>query len=224
MLRPVLNPNGTNRRGSSYLIGKRMFCPQCGSTQSDELKFCKSCGANLQALRQIMATRDAPDADGKFDWSKTWVAEMFMSGEEAVKKAAKIERLQGKTPEVKRRNEIKAGVITASAGAGLMILLFVLMQGIIASGAVSDVAAAILSRVWIAGVIPLFVGIALIVNGMFVSNRGKTYTERSESEPAIKELNDASPDHYLPPADTNELTPEAFSVTDETTKHLKVPR
>jgi len=23
-----------------------MFCPQCGTSQGDELKFCKSCGAN----------------------------------------------------------------------------------------------------------------------------------------------------------------------------------
>jgi uncharacterized Zn finger protein (UPF0148 family) len=206
-----------------------MFCPQCGSTQSDELKFCKSCGANLQALRQVMATRDADtdadaDADEKFDWSKTWVAEMFMSSEDAIKHQAKIERLQGKTAEVKRRNEIKAGIITASAGIGLMILLFVLMEGIVASG-VSDKAAAILSRLWIAGILPLFVGIALIVNGMFVSNRGETAAEpQTENEPAIEELNDAAPDQYLPPADTNELAREAFSVTDETTKHLKVPR
>ena len=197
-----------------------MFCPQCGSTQSDELKFCKSCGANLQALRQIMSTRDA---DEKFDWGKTWVAEMFMSGEESVKRAAAIERLQGKTPEVKRRNEIKAGVITASAGVGLMILLLVLMEGIIASGAVSAAAAAILSRVWIAGVLPLFVGIALIVNGMFVSKRGEP-AGTPKNDPTERELNYASADQYLPPADTNELAPEVFSVTDETTKHLKTPR
>lgn len=199
-----------------------MFCPQCGSTQSDELKFCKSCGANLQALRQIMATREA---DEKFDWSKTWVAEMFMSGEEAVKKTAEMERLQGKTPEVKRRNEIKAGVITASAGVGIMILLFVLMQGIILGGSVSDAAAAILSRVWIAGILPMLVGLAMIVNGMFVSERGDIPAEPlSENDPVIKELNDAAPDQYLPPAATNQLVSEAFSVTDETTKHLKVPR
>lgn len=195
-----------------------MFCPQCGSTQSDELKFCKSCGANLQALRQIMATRDS---DEKFDWSKTWVAEMFMSDEEGVKKAAAMERLQGKTPEVKRRNEIKDGVITASAGVGIMILLFVLMEGIVASG-VSDKAAAILSRLWIAGILPLFVGIAQIVNGVFISKRGDAADV--ENAPANKDLNAASADQYLPPADTNELVPEAFSVTDETTKHLKVPR
>ena len=32
-----------------------MFCPQCGSTQNDELKFCKSCGVNLDAVRQALA-------------------------------------------------------------------------------------------------------------------------------------------------------------------------
>src|SRR5687767_9237380 len=105
-----------------------MFCPQCGSTQSDELKFCKSCGANLHALRRIMTSRD--ESDEKFDWSKTWLAEMFMSSEESVKRAAELDRLQGKTAETKRLAEIKAGVITGSVGIGLMILLFVLMEGI----------------------------------------------------------------------------------------------
>ncbi|HEV8593005.1 MAG TPA: hypothetical protein VGQ55_12950 [Pyrinomonadaceae bacterium] len=188
-----------------------MFCPQCGSTQNDELKFCKSCGANLQALRQVMATRDD---EGKFDWSKTWVAEMFMSGEEAVKRAAEIERLQGKTPETKRRNEIKAGVITASAGVALMIALFMIMEGIILGGRVSDAAAAILSRIWIVGVIPLFVGLALIVNGMFVSKRIDIHnTEKPWQEP-----------EFLPPAETNQLAADIpFSITDETTQHLKTP-
>jgi hypothetical protein len=197
-----------------------MFCPQCGSTQGDELRFCKSCGANLQALRQILATREQ---DEKFDWSKTWVAEMFMSGEESVKRAAELERLQGKTPEVKRQNEIKAGVITASVGAGLMILLFVLMEGIIASGRVSDAAAAILSRLWIVGVIPLLVGAALIINGLFVSKRSDTAAE-PETGIGPKEVADKTPENYLSPADTSELIPTPFSVTDQTTKHLREPR
>ena len=51
-----------------------MFCPRCGSTQSEELKFCKSCGANLSAVRQAVDTRET---GGKIDWNKTWVAEMF---------------------------------------------------------------------------------------------------------------------------------------------------
>lgn len=196
-----------------------MFCPQCGSTQNDDLKFCKQCGANLQALRQIMSTRDAED---KFDWSKTWVAEMFMSGEETVKREAELERLKGITPEVKRRNEIKAGVITGSVGIGLMILLFVLMEGIIAGGRISEAAAAILSRLWVVGIIPLFVGAALIINGIFVSKRTVDGTANpAEIEPT--ELAPHEPVEYLSPADTSELFPAGFSVTDETTKHLKEP-
>jgi len=167
-----------------------------------------------------MATREAGEKGEKFDWSKTWLAEMFMSSEDAVRHAAKIERLQGKTPEVKRRNEIKAGVITASAGIGLTIAVFTIMEGIIASGAVSAAAIAILSRVWIAGLIPIFVGTALIINGMFVSKRGGIH----EDGPGAKELSESGSDQYLPAADTNELGREVFSVTDETTKHLNVRR
>jgi hypothetical protein len=198
-----------------------MFCPQCGSTQSDDLKFCKSCGANLEALRQIMATRES---GGKFDWGNTWVAEMFKSGEDAVRHQAEIERLQGITPEEKRLLEIKSGVITASVGIGLMILLFVLMGGIVATGRVSDAAAEILLRIWIVGVLPLLIGGALIFNGMFVSKRGAALSVH-ETDTGAKELG-ASADNYLSPADTNDLASSVpFSVTDRTTRHLqKEPR
>ena len=193
-----------------------MFCPQCGSTQSDDLKFCKSCGANLQALRQILSNRDPDD---RFDWSKSWVAEMFMSGEEAARKQAELERLQGITPEVRRLNEIKGGVVTLSVGVSITILLFVLMNGIIASGRVSDAAAEILSRIWVAGLIPTFIGAALIFNGLVISKRG---IARSVSpEPGPISLSSQTPAEFLPPADTNELFPAGFSVTDETTRNLK---
>src|SRR5882672_6107740 len=135
-----------------------MFCPRCGSSQSDELKFCKLCGANLFAVRQAVDTRETGE---KFDWSKTWVAEMFLSQEEQKKRKEEIERQRGITPEVKRYNEIKAGVITASVGVALAIFLYVLMQGIILGGNVPQNAIPILSRLWVAGVIPVFVGLAL---------------------------------------------------------------
>jgi len=197
-----------------------MFCPQCGSTQSDELRFCKSCGANLQALRQVMASRET---DEKFDWSKTWLAEMFQSSDVATKRAAEIELMMGRTPEEKRLIEIKAGVITASVGVGIIALLFVLMNGIILSGRVSDAAAEILSRIWIVGVIPVLIGAALIFNGMFVSRKGGSQTVvRTEGE--NPELAVPASSEYLPSADTNELPPTGFSVTDETTKHLKMRR
>jgi len=199
-----------------------MFCPQCGSTQSDDLKFCKACGANLEALRQVMATRENAD---KFDWSKTWVAEMLMSGEGALKHQARIERLQGLSPEEKRLREIKAGVITASVGLGLMIFLFVLMGGIVASGRVSDAAAEILTRLWIVGVLPLLIGLAVLFNGMFVSKRGVGLAAH-ETDTGTKELDAPQAGNYLSPADTSDLVSSVpFSVTDRTTRHLqKEPR
>lgn len=184
-----------------------MFCPQCGATQPDKLNFCKTCGANLGAVRTALVD---PPKEGKFDWNKTWVAEMMLSSEESVRRAAELERLKGITPETKRRNEIKAGIITASVGVSLLIVLSVLMEGIIISGRVSEAAAQILDRIWIVGLIPLFVGLALIINGLFVSKKGT-----AKAQEAWK------PDS-LPSPDTNELGPAVpFSVAEGTTRHLE---
>ncbi len=132
-----------------------MFCPRCGSNQTENLKFCKLCGANLYAVRQVVDIRETEE---KFDWSKTWVAEMFLSEEESKRRKEELERRRGITPEVKRYNEIKAGVITGSVGLGLAIFLYVLMQGIILGGKVPRDEAEILSRIWVVAVIPLLVG------------------------------------------------------------------
>src|SRR6266700_8258547 len=146
-----------------------MYCPKCGSEQSDELKFCKACGTNLGVVRTAVTKGDAGE---KFDWTKTWMAEMMTSGVENVRRAAEIERLQGITPETKRRNEIKGGVITASVGVGLIVTLFVLMQAIVLNPKIPPETAVILTSLWVVGVIPLLVGTALIVNGAFISKKG----------------------------------------------------
>src|SRR2546423_12577044 len=193
-----------------------MFCPQCGSSQSDELKFCKTCGANLQAVRLAVAVR-APGE--KFDWSKTWVAEMFLSESERKKREEVLERQRGITPEVKRYNEIKGGVITSFVGLALMIFLYVFMQGIVVGGKVPQDTAEILSRLWVAGVLPLFVGIGLMINGIFVSKKQAEIAKREQrkTQDALREGADA---RALRSADTSEFIPPDYSVTEGTTKHL----
>jgi hypothetical protein len=194
-----------------------MFCPKCGSTQSDELKFCKLCGANLFAVRQVVDSREAVE---KSDWGKNWVADVVHTQEESKRLKEEIERRRGITPEIKLRyDEIKAGVIVGTIGIGIAIFLFVFMQGVILSGNVTPNAAQILSRLWIAGVIPLFVGISLIINGLFVSKKlVEIASKASETGPKILErhLNAQS----LGPADTTEF-PSSFSVTEQTTRHLR---
>jgi zinc-ribbon domain len=197
-----------------------MYCPKCGANQSDEMRFCNLCGANLNAVRQVVDTRETGEKEEKFDWSKTWVAEMFISEDERKRRKAEMERQQGITPEVKRSNEVKGGIITSFAGIGLMVFLYVFMQGIIKSGVVPEHVAEILSRVWVAGVFPFFVGIGLVINGLAVSKRsGKVDARELPARPDAPESDVER--HSLRSADTTEFITPGFSVTEETTKHLR---
>ena len=188
-----------------------MFCPQCGSTQNDDIKFCKACGGNLAAVRQAVAMRDLPE---KFDWSKTWVAEMFLSEGERERRKEQLELQRGITPEIKREKELKAGIITSSVGIGVAIFLYVIMQGVIGSLHNPGSEVEILSRVWIAGVIPFFIGLGIIVSSLFAGRTGRKQarTDSLERGNAYK---------ALPPSDTERFAGAPFSITDQTTRHLE---
>ena len=189
-----------------------MICPRCASNQSDDIKFCTFCGANLQAVREAM---EAPEGK-KFDWSNTWVAEMFMSGQAQEMRKLEMERRLGITPEVKRYNEVKAGVIVSCVGIGVSIFLFFIM-GAIALQNPRD--AELLSRIWLAGVIPFMVGLALIINGLIVSKKIVEVIERDQQK--NPPLTEGTPAKGLRAADTSEFIPTNFSVTDQTTRHLE---
>jgi hypothetical protein len=191
-----------------------MLCPRCASNQSDDIKFCTSCGANLQAVRQALEIREP---GRKFDWSDTWVAEMFMSGKAAELRKQEIERSMGITPEVKRYKEMKAGVIVSSIGIALAIFLFVFMQGIV--GRVDPDVAEIITRIWIAGIFPFMIGLALIVNGLVVSKRIVEALEREHKRTGT--LDESPAPHALRSADPSEFIPANISVTDQTTRHLQ---
>ena len=196
-----------------------MICPRCGSSQADELKFCKICGANLFAVRKVLDNRETSET---FDWSKTWVAEMLMSSEEAERRQLERERHRGITAATRRFQEIKAGIITTSAGLGVAIFLAVFMQAIIQSGKVSTAAAEIISRLWVVGVIPLLVGFALIVNGYFVSKKIVELAGQQE-KPEPNNLNESNR-HLLRAGETTQFVAPGSSVTEGTTKHLNVAR
>jgi hypothetical protein len=191
-----------------------MFCPQCGINQTEELKFCKSCGANLHAVRQAVTTRETGE---KFDGSKTWTAEI----EDAQKKRR---RKRGQTAEEKRYDEIKAGVITSCIGIGVMIFLFILMQGIILSGQNPPGDAEILSRIWVAGVIPFFIGLGLIFNGLVVSKRLVEISKRELQQKETARIFDSSgkgkEELSLSSADWYESSSPKPSVTENTTREL----
>jgi hypothetical protein len=189
-----------------------MFCPGCGLQVSEDLKFCRQCGANLHGAREGMTSRSTGE---KFDWSKTWVADMFLTEEER-------ERRRGVTAEEKRLNEIKGGVITSFVGVGLMIFLRFFLEVVAKQKSPGD--AEILRSVWMAGIIPFMVGVGIIFNGFFIGRRIVKLKEQ-QAQPAMP----ASPAPAALPAKTtdqliaNAAQPAGASVTEDTTAHLPEP-
>lgn len=190
-----------------------MICPRCNSNQAEDIKFCTACGANLEAVREVL---ERPEAAKKFEWNDTWVAEMFMSGKAAQRRKMEMDRAMGITPEIKRYQEIKAGVIVSCIGIGLSIFLYWFMQGV--AGHVDEDERQIILRVWVAGIIPIMVGVALMINGLVISKKMVEIQERLEKE--VKPLEEAATPRTLRPADTSQFIPTGASVTEGTTRHL----
>jgi hypothetical protein len=193
-----------------------MFCPGCGFQANDDLKFCRQCGANLHGVRDAMSSRSNGD---KFDWSKTWWAEMIYSPEE-------LDRRRGVTPEEKRLtveknrlNEIKGGVITGLSGVGVMISFYFFF------GAVAEQAgngADIIRNLWLLGIVPTLIGAGLLFNGFFISRRLVKLNEQLlQTAPprTLTALSAKTTDRLVFDAPTS----GGAGVTEDTTAHLTEP-
>src|SRR5262245_6377565 len=202
-----------------FSAGALMFCPGCGLQINDDLKFCRQCGANLHGVREAMTSRSTKE---KFDWSKTWWAEMIYPKEE-------LERMRGVTPgekllreEKKRLDEIKGGVITSCVGVGIMIFFYFFFDVVARQKSAGD-AADIIRSLWLTGIIPFLVGVGLLINGLFVSRRLVQLKEQMLQAAPPPQAPAALPAKTTDQLVANAAQSAGASVTEDTTAHLPEP-
>jgi hypothetical protein len=188
-----------------------MYCPSCGTDVGDQTKYCTKCGVNLRRVKGALEKGGAGVKKGD-DWESFWVEER-RSRSDARKK---------KTPEEKRLEEIKAGVITSSVGFGLMVFLSLLFDAI--ASTIEGPEGNILRSLWAVGLIPFMIGMGIIFNGLFVSKRIVELKRQQEAQGQQAQLFSApetSPVARL--VEPSQSPVSDFSVTETTTTKLREP-
>ena len=191
-----------------------MYCPSCGTEVNDQTKYCTKCGVNLRRVKGVLGKGGAGVKKGD-DWEPFWLEE----------RRARNDARKKKTPEVKRLEEIKAGVITSSVGFGLMVFLSLLFSAI--ASTIEGPEGNILRSLWAVGLIPFMVGLGILFNGLFVSKRivelKRQQEPNDQQSPPFSAPNtlDTSPVARLVEPSQSQISD--FSVTETTTTKLREP-
>ncbi len=203
-----------------------MYCPTCGSEERQLSQYCRSCGTDLRTVRVTLERPDVVTASAVTarDHISRAIADKIREAQSAseLHKVAEdvlpeIEKFL-ESPEERRLRRVRAGVIMAFIGIGATL------GGVIAS--LQDPSLMVLV---FPGAIALFIGLAMIINGLMFTIPKKGLPNRSTGDFVPPQLDatrnqgtldtaDFSPDQSLSAA--AERRPRPDSVTEHTTKHL----
>ncbi len=188
-----------------------MYCPSCGTESNDQTKYCTRCGVNLRRVKGVL---------GKGGASFMEAGDLERAAPAERKAERKLQKR--KTPEEKRFEEIKAGVITSSVGFGLMVFFSLLFEAIATT--VEGPEANILRSLWVIGFLPFMIGLGVIFNGLFVSKRivelKRQQEQRELQEPLLSAPNTSPVARLVEPSQS---PISDFSITETTTTKLREP-
>lgn len=216
-----------------------MFCPQCGLESQAELKFCRSCGANLKVIGKAVVLSEAiARSDGVPAKIKEMVQNLKIEKvtEEVSRAMDKMNReiasttensrekrwrRKQKTAAERRESMLTRGFIKLGSGAGFMLFLYFLSHSIvlkldpdIITKVPFDIPS-VVRVVWLIGLIPVLSGLGHLFAGLTI----KPAPEKQIEFPA------EGPLRLDPPATDPDLTTASArtpltSVTERTTNIL----
>lgn len=205
-----------------------MFCPGCGAEDNQSNQFCRVCGSDLRVVRTALLRPDSVTASASAAREEIGraFADRIRSADRKVDLSAVAEEVLPQiekfleSPEERRLRRMRQGSVTAAIGLGTTVavigaaILFRLSQDNIALVQIFS----------ILGVITFFIGLGLMINGIFLS---RTTRHLPDAEFGNDGLNSRGHKAAPPTSDLKlqEAKPESFiSVTEPTTRHLEESR
>jgi hypothetical protein len=224
-----------------------MFCPQCGTQSSAELKFCRSCGANLKVigkavtLSEAIARSDGVPAKIKELVSNIKVSQVTEEVSRAMDKMNKeITRAseehrrewrwkRQKSAEERRERHLTKGTIKLFWGGGLTVFLYFLAHALVLK-LPADVIARIPFEIdpvvrvlWLIGLLPMLSGLGHIIAGLSIRRQPRSPIEsplRIDSSTSSVTATPASRSEYDDERTAVGTREPPASVTDRTTNIL----
>jgi hypothetical protein len=218
-----------------------MFCPQCGLESQAELKFCRSCGANLKVIGKAVTLSEAiARSDGLPAKIKEMVQNLKvervteevsramekMNQEIARSTSAprhKPRRRKEKTAAERCESLLTRGLIKLGWGSGFSIFLYFFLNSIVLKlnpDIINKVPFQIESVVhvaWLIGLIPVMSGLGHIVAGLTIKSKPEPVKEIEFSEDPPLRIDAPPPEPVLSVPGLREAP---ASVTDRTTNIL----
>ena len=221
-----------------------MFCPQCGLESQAELKFCRSCGANLKVIGKAVTLSEAiARSDGVPAKIKEMVQnlkiekvtdevsramdkmnrEIERSTEEQKQQKQQRSRWRRreKTAAERRERLLTRGLIKLGWGSGFSLFLYFFSQAIILKldpnfiSRVPFEIDSVVRIIWLIGLIPVLSGLGHIIAGLTIKSAPVQQLELPEAGPL--RIDPTEPDPELTKATVREAP---TSITDRTTNIL----
>jgi len=209
-----------------------MFCPSCGSEERQASQYCRACGTDLRPVRQSLERPDSitlSAVSAREEIGRAVAARIReVQDADELKKVAEdvlpeIEKFL-ESPDAKRLRRMRAGVIVASIGVGFTILMLLManfarladLEGLAGGAGL--------------GIVTFCIGLGLLINAFLFTRPRTNVADKSAAAQSQKMIDSG----YQPPvfgaADapsfkaqtTSNLVPNPGTVTEQTTKHLKI--
>jgi len=197
-----------------------MFCPGCGLSEERAVQFCRACGTDLGVVRESLAQPDAVGSSiatareeiaravaARIQTGEWWHLGAMVPEVEKLFESPQERRLRLlRKEEAARLRRVRAGVITASSGLGLILFFALLSLGkpdlLLLAGP---------------ALVVFLIGLGIMLNGLLF-----TMKKSSQVLPGSERPDPANLSGGILSSGSNATARPSFlpSVTDQTTRHL----